>query len=237
MGGGGGCKTEENKNVQRFKALLVSPSQSKARTILASLRATPSANEARHLQQQEQEDDPTTSSNSSSTIDLAVAVREYLDVEDVGAWYEQLLFIPAYNSDLFRKDAPLTGVGTYSILLADPAQPSAPLHHLQYKAVIYDVLLEEFPPRSVVQVYAVRAAAPDDDAATAARPPQLLATATTDGEGQARLRQRFWPLVLPAGDYLFKAVDVASGAEGLSPLYSLSAAPQRRKLYGPVMWV
>lgn len=89
-------------------------------------------------------------------------------------------------------------------------------------------------PNSLINILAVGAAVEGEDGA---RPPYLLATVTTDANGSARIQRRFRALSLPPGDYFFKALELTSGAEGLSPVYSLSDAPQRRRLYGPVMWV
>lgn len=96
---------------------------------------------------------------------------------DVTIWYEQVLYVPGYHSEAFLNHAPVTGVGSYSILLSDLSRPSAPLHHLQYQTVAYHVLLKQFSNNSVVHVSAVGAAVGDKDGA---RPPYLLATVTTN---------------------------------------------------------
>jgi len=238
----------DDTSMRRFKAVFVSPSRNKADAILASLQGAPLSAEREYSgatgadwrrQQQQQQEPP--------GIDIAASVGAYLksalaaegqdeqELEhDVTMWYEQLLYVPGYHSEAFLNHAPVTGVGAYSILLSDPSRPSAPLHHLQYKTVAYDVLLEQFPPKSLVNIYAVGVAVADEDGA---RPPYLLATVTTDSQGNARVQRRFRALALPPGDYFFRALDMATGAEGLSPVYSLSDAPQTRRLYGPVMWV
>ena len=228
--------------MRRFKVVFVSPSRNKADAILASLQGAPLSAEREYpgatgadwRRQQQQQEPP--------GIDIAASVGAYLKSalaaegqdeqkleHDVTMWYEQLLYVPGYHSDAFLNHAPVTGMGAYSILLSDPSRPSAPLHHLQYKTVAYDVLLEQFPPNSLVNIYAVGVAV--------ARPPYLLATVTTDSQGNAQVQHRFRALALPPGDYFFRALEMATGAEGLSPVYSLSDAPQTRRLYGPVMWV
>lgn len=243
--------TADDASVRRFKVVFVSPSRNKTDAILAWLQGAPLEAEREYSEaagtdrrrRQAQEDD----SAALASIDVAASVRAYLksafaadrqdgqeELEpDVTMWNEQSLYVPGYHSEALLNHVPVTGVGADSILLSDPSRPSAPLHHLQYKTA-YDVILEQFWPNSLINILVVGAAVAGEDGA---RPPYLLATVTTDANGGARIQRRFRALALPPGDYYFKALDMTSGAEGLSPVYSLSDAPQRRRLYGPVMWV
>jgi hypothetical protein len=192
---------------------------------------------------------------------LGLAIAKYLQekggaveasVENVDVHFDQTLYIPAYDPDVFANESPFyQDVGAYSVDLLDPDLPLLPLDHLGYKKN-YHLTLRNFPALARVQLVGLRVAPSEEVRHQAGG--QLpwrcpLGMVKTDDQGFAMLPDLriVSPLACPPGDYQIRAtvLSVEDKSEeghggilyGMSNVFALSREGRKRKLYGTSMWL
>lgn len=192
---------------------------------------------------------------------LGLAIAKYLQekggaveasVENVDVHFDQTLYIPAYDPDVFANESPFyQDVGAYSVDLLDPDLPLLPLDHLGYKKN-YQLTLRNFPALARVQLVGLRVAPSEEVRHQAGG--QLpwrcpLGMVKTDDQGFAMLPDLriVSPLTCPPGDYQIRAtvLSVEDKSEeghggilyGVSNVFALSREGRKRKLYGTSMWL
>jgi hypothetical protein len=252
--GGEGMDGDIMLESRKHRVILTTTSQSKKEAILQALGVqNPVEQASRRLWVTDEDADAVTShfhetserNDTDSTPTLAERVASYLDqhageakgsIDDVALRFQRMLYIPPYDADFFLNIDPwVHNYGHMSVRVMDPAKPLLPLSGLMYGRA-YKLIIENFPPRSIVGVAAIRAASKGgvEDSVI----PRLLATVTTDDTGTAVMPDLKFPStpLFPPGDYEIKATVLRTFAYGLSPLYTLSQEGPKRKLYGTRLW-
>lgn len=230
---------------QRHRVMLVTASQGKKEGILRSFGIDDPVQQAsRRLWVLDKDQGPGTDSAHEIPGDapnLAARIASFIhkhegealsSVERVEVRFERLLSIPANDAALGSGlGAFAPEFGEMAVLVTDPTMPREPLGAIVYGRT-YRLEMEQFPPRTMVRVAALRAPGhgQEEDESDRAR---VLATIWTDEKGAATVPNlRFSSARLfPPGDYEIQALVPRTKAFGLSHLFTLSQEGPERKLF------
>lgn len=241
-GAGGGNEPIEMES-HRHRVVVATASQSRKEDILQALEVDdPERQASRRLWALDDDQGPdvdTKHVGPSSASKLAAHIASYIQqhggeaqrsVERVEVSFERMLSVPTNHATLgLGSGAFASDFGEMTVLMMDPRMPREPLSAVVYERA-YRLVIERFPPRSIIRVAAIRAPS-DGEEAEEGDQGHVLAITMTDEMGTATVPNlRFSPpRLFPPGDYEIQALVLRTQAFGLSPLFTLShEGPERR---------
>lgn len=243
--GDGGGNEPVLMESQRHRVILTTASQSRKEGILQALGVDDPVQQAtRRLWAFEERQGAGTGGEHVRPRDasiLAVDIASFLDehrgevqssVERVDIRFERLLSIPASDAALVSGFGSVaTDLGALSVMVTDPTMPREPLSAVVYGKA-YRLVLEKFPPRTIVRVVALRAPVHGQEGDESDRA-RVLATIVTDEKGAGMVPFFIFSSdrLFPPGDYEIQALMPLTQAFGLSPLLTLSHEGPERKLF------
>ncbi len=243
-GGGGGGGEPILMESQRHRVILVTASQGRKEGILQALGVDdPMQQASRRLWDSsgdhgfgtggEREASP--GNASVLAADIASYMHEHggeaqSSVERVEVNFERMLSIPGSNAALLSGSGAFAPeFGDMSVLVTDTTASLEPLSSVVYGRT-YRLVIQHFPPRSLISVAALRATVSGEEEDESDR---VLATIMTDEKGAAVVPNLNFvsARLFPPGDYEIQALVLRTQAFGLSPLFTLSHKGPERKLF------